>query len=161
MQILTIAQSIVRPSDTTQYAAGDVIGGAALPFHGFPPLKGAQIGAVLQHGVMVSNANQATKLDAELWLFSASPTIAADNVAFAPTDAQMLDFIGIITFPVANWKVSNAGAAALGNAACTTPSIGIAVPERVFGVLVARNTYTPVADEAFNVSLTAVRGYLE
>lgn len=154
--------SFTRPSDTTQYAAGDVIAAtvqATLPFTGVPTISGG--GALLQSAIISSRGNQSTKLDADLLLFSADISdLDADNAAFTPTDAQLETLVGVINFPTASWKAGDATSGAGGNAFCAVNNIGLVVKQdTLYGVLVARNTYTPLSGEIFKINLGFVEDY--
>src|SRR5881409_1389682 len=145
-----VSQSLVRPANTTAYTAGDVWtngSNARMVFTGLNRNTG--YGAEIKHALAIDDAAQATKVDLELWLFSADITdLDADNAAWTPTDAQLATLIGIIAFPVANFKPGDATAGAGGNAACIAANVGIAIKhDTLYGVLVVRNAYTPVSAE--------------
>lgn len=156
---VVIRDAITRPANTTAYTAGDVIAEVTTNDHllfSEVVRKGPNHGSgMITNAIIRSSANQGTKLDAELWLFSVDMTEVADNAAFAPTDAELLTLVGVIDFPVASWKAGAATAGAGGNAVCLVENIGIAfrTTENLYGVLVARNAYTPVASEIFTVDL--------
>jgi len=149
-----ITTSITRPNDTTTYAAGDVIGTASsqvLTFNGVstPFVQGA--GAVC--GVQViSSAAPATLPSLELWLFKTAPTAAADNTAWAVTDAELLDLIGVI--PLANTYVGLASGNHVQQAAQTLVNFNLpSGSDVIYGVLVVRNAYVPVAQEVYKVKI--------
>lgn len=158
----SVAASYTRPGDTTPYNAGDVIcnstsAPAALQFAAasLDPLVRA---GVIAHATLVCGANQATKLDAELWLFTAAPAMDNDNAAFTPTDAELDNLAGIISLTASAAKVGDATAGAAGNCVIEAPNLALpfqcaAGSTALFGVLVARNVYTPVASETFRVAL--------
>ena len=162
MKTNVLSASITRPSDTTTYAAGEVITAdpaATLPFLNVPTLSGG--GALLQSALITSRAAVAAKLDCDLLLFSANISdLDADNAAFTPTDAQLETLVGVVSFPTANWKAGDATVGAGGNAFCQVLNIGLAVrSNNLYGVLVARNAYVPVSGEIFKVSLGFVEDY--
>lgn len=159
--------SLTRPSNTTQYAAGDVISDTTSDAHytfgtssdnvksSYPVRRETQSG-VINAARLWSSANQSSKLDAELWLFHTDIAVVADNSAFAPTDAEMLTLIGIIPFSYLDWKVGTATAGAGGNAVCEVKNIDLPIfagKGLIYGQLVARNTYTPVSGEIFTADL--------
>lgn len=151
---LVSSATITRPSNTTQYAANDVIatGTSSSEFSGLSAFAGG--GGIIQSALIVSSNNATTKLSCDLLLFSEAQTTAADNAAYAPTDAMMLTLLGSISFATGSWLAANAGAAATGNAYCVAVNCGIALSQdTVHGVLVARNTYTPVSDEVLTIKL--------
>lgn len=156
------AVSKTRPADTTAYTAGDVINestsaGTVFTFTNCTRAEGGsgRIAKVL----IDDSANQTTKLQAELWLFDTAPaaaTIGYDNAAFSPTDAEAQTVVAII--PVSTSFVGNAGSGASGNANYTSGQVYVpfkcaSASTTLYGVLVARNAYTPVSSEVFNVRL--------
>jgi len=158
--------AITRPANTDVYTAGDVVSEVTSNDHftfeevnrpgGIKKHLGGSIATARLH----SSANQATKLDGELWLFSQDIAEVADNGAFAPTDAEMLTLVGIIDFPVANWKEGIATAGAAGNAVCEAFNLGLAYKgglTSLFGQLVVRNAYTPVSGEIFTCEIIVSR----
>lgn len=160
------AASLTRPSNTTAYAAGDVISAVTTNDHftfGALSNDNSKRTGRPNPGTLAincarlwSSANQSTKLDAELWLFHTDIAEVADNSAFAPTDTEMLTLVGIIAFPMADWKVGTATSGADGNAVCEVRNLDFPVmagPGRLYGQLVARNAYTPVSAEVFVVDL--------
>src|SRR5215467_681669 len=163
MIVTQAVASITRPANTTTYTPGDVItddSNSRLVFsllnrYGTDAMDGYEI----KSAVCVSNANQVTDPDLELWLFVSDPRdLAADNAAFAPTDAELESLAGIVKFPVASFVVGNAGSGISGNVACIATNIGIAADApTLFGVLVVRNAYVPVSAEKFQVTLQVVK----
>lgn|SRR3990167_606247 len=156
-RMIILSDSITRPADTTQYAAGDVISAVTTDNHHTLDSKmGGQLRGAIESARMAVNANQATKPDLELWLFSVDIAEVADNGAFAPTDAEILTLIDVIDFAVAGWKVGLAGSGASGNIIQVERELNIPLPATkgiIYGQLVARNTYTPIASEQFAVYL--------
>ena len=153
----TISTSFTRPSDTTAYAAGDVVcNSTSAPV--IMTFAGAvntdfQMGVIAQ-ATLIDSANQSTKLDAELWLFDTTVTMDNDNAAFTPTDAECATLVGIVPFSTSYWKVGDSSS----NAVCHVQ--GLAIPFNVvhasnalYEILVARNAYTPVSAESFTVRL--------
>jgi hypothetical protein len=158
--------TLTRPNDTDTYTAGDVISAVTTNDHfkfGFASNDQSKRTGRSSPGTLTinaarlwSSANQALKLEAELWLFHTDIVEVADNAAFAPTDAEMLTLIGIIDFPALYWRAGTATAGANGNAVCETRNIDLPVEcrsGRIYGQLVVRNAYIPVASEIFVVDL--------
>lgn len=163
MKVYSFSASLTRPADTTTYAAGDVVTTpTTASVMTFTPLSETpNIGCEIKSALLMSSAAQTTKIDAELWLFSATISdLDADNAAFSPTDAQMATLIGIIPFPVASVKTGDATSGAGGNAVCVAANVGLACPVgTLYGVLVVRNAYIPVSGEIFTAILNTVRKY--
>lgn len=155
-----VSSSFTRPANATQFTAGDVVGNtgtaAVMTFADCAQAVGGS--GTIVSGLLLDGANPATKLDAELWLFSVAPTAVADNAAFAPSDAELASLVGIVPFPVADWFVGKADVGADGNAVClgskgVFPFACASGDTDLYGVLVARNTYTPVSGGVFTVKL--------
>jgi len=172
MNTAVISDSITRPADTTAYTAGDVIaevtnndyftfGASGTDGVARPMVWTGSIETV----TVTSSANQATKPSLELWLFHTLIAEVADNAAFAPTDAELATCIGIVTLADTGFKVGNAGAGAAGNIIQVVAGVGMpfraiptsASPAVIYGQLVVRNAYTPVASEVFTVQLMITR----
>lgn len=158
-----IKASVTRPSNANAYAAGDVIGTAASDVIAFPNLARSNGGAgMIINAVVVDSASQATKPSLELWLFTVAPAAVADNAAFAPTDAELENLVGVIDLTsvrVGNATVGAGGNSVLPSAVSTLPFKCEAGSTTLYGVLVVRNAYTPVADEKFTVILNALQDY--
>jgi hypothetical protein len=116
--------------------------------------------SLIMGGIVNLDEYQALALMARLMIFNAQPTTAGDNLAFAPTDAEMRTWIGSIDFinaPVPG----NATAGATGNCALQMASQGLvakcaASSKDLFGVLLALNAYVPLASTTVNVRIKAM-----
>jgi hypothetical protein len=162
MNLKFVSDSVTRPDNATAYAANDVIAGdtaACLQFSGLPFFEDG--GVLIKSAFLFSSAAQSTKLEADLLLFSEEITdLDDDNAAFTPTDAQLLNLIGKVSFLAANTIAGDGTSGAGGNAVCAVHGLDIPVNanvDKVYGVLVARNTYTPVSTEVLTVKLGALR----
>ena len=146
-----------RSAATTQYTAGDVIGDgdatlAAKPL-AFEDVVDTPGGSGILASVTIAHsAAEATALLPELWLFSAPPTMVADNAAWTLTDADILNCVAVISFSssfigyISNNTFFQAGE-------ICRPFVCPAGVRRLYGVLIARNAYTPLAGETFKVRL--------
>lgn len=156
-----VLDSFTRPNNTTAYAAGDVVTAATaavLEFAHAAPHPGS--GGVVIAATLIDGACQSTKGDFELWLFDTAPTIDNDNAAWTPTDAELQALVGVIDFggtPLVGDATSGAG----GNVVYPTGAeANLPLPFKcvngsasLYGVLVVRNAYDPVAQETFAVRL--------
>lgn len=158
--------TFTRPADTTAYTSGDVVNNStSAPVIMTFPNAGSGEGAIIQTATLFSSANQATKLAGELWLFDTAMTMDNDNAVFTPTDAESLTLIAVIAFPASAWVVGDATSGASGNALCNAQQLYIpfrtvlgATPDpNIYGVLVARNAYTPVSAEVFTIRLGVIQ----
>jgi len=155
--------SVTRPSNTTTYGAGDVISAVTTNDH-FTfanPFKRGNSGEVVALNI-TGSANVGTKPDLELWLFHTDIAEVADNLAFAPTDAEVLTCVGVIPIPVASWVVGLSGAGAAGNIFQQVKDLNMVMQlatandntgNNLYGQLVVRNAYVPVSAEVFTVEL--------
>lgn len=164
----TFRSSITRPDNTDAYTAGDAIcavttndhftfGAASDDNSKTPGRMGGPLSGTLNGIRLHSSANQATKLQGELWIFSTDITEVADNAAFAPLDAEMLTLVAIVPIASVSWYVGKADSGASGNAVAVIDNLDIPIRTagdgRLFAQLVARNAYTPVASETFTCDL--------
>ena len=155
-----VSQQVRRPNDIDQYSIGDVVDtdpGAGLTFSNV--VRGEGMTGSIVDGMFQSNANQGTDGDFELWLFdTALAAYDADNDTFTPTDDDIINLIGVLQF--ATPFEANAGAgqggAIIYQAAKTFLPLAFATTAastNLFGVLVVKNTYTPIGFERFTVTL--------
>lgn len=145
-QVGTMA--FIQPAATTTaatpFAVGDVVGteisftNAVLASGGFGVVEGATI---------VSDSATTPMGAMDLYLFTSASTPAADNAANSWSDANMLLCRGIVRFPAPDISALNTIAHWTGaipfNCAATT----------LFGVMVTRAVWTPVATAAPIVGL--------
>lgn len=161
MSFRKFTASVTRPNDTTQYAVGDVIAaGTPVPLT-FTNIVLSNNGSNrIVKAMAVDGAAQATKAQIDLYLFDTTLTVDADNAAFTPTDAEMEKLVAIIRFDT--FVPGDATAGAGGNAVAfgknlegfqNTPIRAALNSRTLYGVAVAKNTYTPVADEKFTFVL--------
>lgn len=173
-----ISAVLTRPADTAVYAAGDAIANSTTApvvntFASMARFNGGS--GIIKSAMLLDSGNQATKLSAELWLFrgaSPGPTPDNDNALFTPTDAELANLIGpgpiVFDGPTAGWVfVGDAGAGAAGNVIIAgrlgpsgagahvldMPYICDPTLSSLYGLLVARNAYTPLSAEVFTLIL--------
>lgn len=117
---------------TTEYSAGDQLG-AGLEFTTAARFSGGS--GIIQSATLVDDAAIVGTVD--LFLFSQAATPAADNAAWAFSDADVQNFLGYITFPPpttnANNGVSTVNVAGLAYVCAATS---------LFGYLVTRKAHT-------------------
>jgi len=144
--------SITRSANTIAYSTGDVINenGSTTPI--LLTYEGTTRFPFALYSHLISS-NEAGTPAIDVYLFSDSFTIAADNAAFAPTDSQMKDYyLGKISHTT--WS-----AFAANKLSDAKPDAPIAIPTRtapdtgVYAVLVAAGAYTPVSGEVITLKL--------
>lgn len=152
-----------RPATTTTYTIGDVVSdsateGEALVFEGV--VRSTNGHGEIAIATLVDSVNQTLKGDFQLWLFHTAPAVVNDNVAFAPSDAELANLVNIINFSTG--IVGNAGTGADGNVVYFgAPASGVEdavvftkqASRVLYGVIVARNAYVPLASSTLTVSL--------
>ena len=146
--------SYVRPANTTQYAAGDQVADSTPSVLEFAVSRVTGGTGVIIHASCTDSANQATKPNLRLYLFDTTPTVVADNAAWTPSDADMVNIIGYVEF--ASWEIGLATVGADGN--CVSLATNLQIPfdctnGNIYGLLVVRNAYTPVSGETFSIKL--------
>ena len=154
-----VQASFTRPSDTTAYAAGDVIGPVTTPanmsFAGVARLKGG--GAILRAVTLHKSDKNTTNAAFDLYLFDTSPAAIADNAEWLPTDAEMLNCIGFVELLAADAHQSGGSSNATGATWCKSnldlPIVCVSGSTTVYGVLVARGAWTPTSAEVVAVTL--------
>ncbi len=156
--IRTTGATLTRPADTNAYTAGDVIADATSGATVFtiPNVGGTtKGGTIIQDIICIDSASVATKPDLELWLFDTAPAAQQDNAAYAPTDAELLRLVGVVSFATGSFKVGLATAGAGGNSICESGQLGIPINTTqvsggaLYCMLVVRNAYVPVSAETF------------
>lgn len=132
-------------SSGSVYASGDVVGGL---------LTYANVGASAGKPVRVVSVNIVDKgqqyADFDLVLFDVAPTVAADNAAFDPTDAELSNCVGII--PVGAGHYTALFDNSVAHVDCDVTCVLTA--DDLYGVLVARGTptYTSTSDLVITVT---------
>ena len=159
-QVAQSVATITRPANTTAYADGDVIADStsAAAVLKFPNIGGS--GSVIRSAMFSSSIVPATKLSADLFLFHTAPSAYGnDNEAFALSDADLLNCVGVISLDgttAANVKVSTLNCVVINqNLAMPVKSSTTTTDSALYGVLVARNAYTPGSAEVITIKLGA------
>ncbi len=143
---------LTRPSDNTTYAALDqidsVTASTGLTFTSAVRQNGGS-GRII--GVMIAMSTAATlKLVGNLALYTAMPTLSADNVATSVTDAENRTCIGIIPFSNPNIMGANVFYTVYG---LNIPFAAASATTSIFGILQAANAYVPASAEIFDVTI--------
>lgn len=144
--------TLTRPNNATQLAVKEAIGSQVLVFQGIAAKPGDS--KILSSAILIDMALQPTKLSVDLLLFAKPLTVLpVDNALYTPSVADMTNLIARIKFDLSV-------AEEVGNAYSlyevpVNQTVTLASDEvAAYGVLVARNTYTPVANETLIVKLS-------
>ncbi len=144
--------SKTRPANTTAYSIGQVIAEStsAATVWTFTSCVRANGGTGTLLGVQLTDTSkQATTLQANLWLFSATPTVQNDAAAFAPSSGDLANLVAVVN--LVNWTAANANGVITANELNRPFKCGAATT--LYGVLVAANAYTPTSNEIFSITL--------
>jgi len=142
-----------RPADTTLYTIGDVVNanGVTIPV-AFTAARANDTTGWVIGGKATSSAVGATLPQIDLLLFDATFAIAADNAVFAPSDAEILNYIGKVTFNSFT-GYSTTASACDGTVKTPISFVPASGTRLIYGVPVILNGYTPVSGEIFSFSL--------
>ena len=130
------------------YTAGDAVGGLLT----FPLAARTNIsegGSVLVNVLIVDDAGQDAEL--ELWLFNQTFTAIADNAAWAPSEADLENCIGVVSTVGSTWRA--AGTPSVIQIECTRRIDLVAGGTSLFGQLVTRGTPTYAAVDDLTVKI--------
>ena len=151
--------SFARPADITAYGANTIVSdskatAAVLQFPGVGP-SGAVWNAYIAYGDVKT-------VDFDLFLFSAEPTNFIDGAAIAFVAADQAKLLGVLKFTNAQ-KVNIAAAIDFYRAVGptdlhATPISYATATGKLYGVLVARTAFTPIASSKVVVTLHIDRG---
>lgn len=167
MDIYRVSDSFIRPNNTTAYAANDGVSDDAttpspLTFSECSVREGR--GGYIQAAKIITSAYTAAgdpgSLAGEVWLFDTAPTPAGynDNAATAITDAELLNLVGVIEFDLDNGYPGTPTAGTGGNLVLHIDDLQLpfkcAIDDTdLYGIIIARNAYVPIAVEVFTVEL--------
>jgi len=150
--------TITRPADTSQYAAGDVIGdvggSGVMTITGAARVNGGS--GMISSVTVIHSVPPGTAANLELWLFDTAPAGIADNAAWAPSDAEakrLLGFLDLDNTPLTTtlnciYRVLSHNPVPF---KCLTGS------KDLYCVLVERGTRTPAASEVFTIRIGVSR----
>lgn len=147
-----IPTSTVVMSVAGQYVTGDYIGTSVTPqaFNNIIRLAPGP-GTGIVKTIRITDKSTTTAVALELWLFSATFVAPTDNAAWAITDAEAFNCLGVIPIVTTKWYASS------NNKIYTddTLAIGIKVTsDNLYYALVARGTTPSWTSGDLNIGLT-------
>jgi hypothetical protein len=151
---VTVQTDMTRQAaDTTQYGANDAMSNStsAPTSGGFTFTGAARVSGgsgIITDATFSTDADVATKLSAELWLFNQAVTNINDNAAFAVSDAEIKTCVGVIPFTM--YDAGNNGFAHASGLSIMFTCVGTANLRFLYRV---RNAYTPVGSEVITATL--------
>lgn len=156
MKIISTSSSFTRPSDTTAYASGDLIGNSTTAGSVTPLLFNIGYGQGFKLYRASVSFNSATPTNAKfrLHLYGSSPTVTnGDNGAWLST---LSNYLGAVDVDASGLTFSDSTLAygIYVNTALTLPMLlTSSVNSQIYGLLAATAAYTPTSAEIFTVSL--------
>ena len=149
---MALSSNFTRPSNTTQYASGDLVANSTTAGSVTPlsyTIGGKQEGYVKRAKVKKSDTST-TNASFRLHLYDASPTCSnGDNGAWLTTNSSYLGSIDITVDKAFADAAQGEGVPAVGSE--------VAIPngtdQIIYGLLEARAAYTPASAEVFTVIL--------
>lgn len=150
---LTSLASFLRPDDTDDYASGDVIGDGAPAANAIVFPGCGRSGAIRRVSV---NMEEADTVNMELWIFDEEPTNFQDNDAIALVSADLAKLVAVYELADTNKFLGDTAIIhyvttnALGEGA---PAPFATVGNNLFGLLVTRSIFTPVALSKYHIRL--------
>lgn len=156
--------SVVRPDNTTAYAAGDAISDNATT----PTSAGAFAlecarrpggSGVISEVILLKDDDDVTNADFDLLLFHTLPAFAGweDNAPLAITAEEMKDLVAAYTFAAASWVDVNTANVQVATLDHERPFVCAPSDTNLYGILVAGGAYTPAAEEEFTITIGGLR----
>lgn len=151
---VTIKVDVTRPADTTAYAVGDCISNStSAPTSGgftFSNAARKSGGSIYITDLRIAtSADPATRLAGEVFIFDQATTNINDNAAFAVSDAEIKNCVGVIPFSL--FDSGNNGYAHVSGLGILATCSGSA---DLRFLIRTRNAYTPASDEVFSFMLS-------
>lgn len=150
--------TLTRPGDTTAYTANDSVANStgsptALTFANCARVTGGC--GLIRDATLILSGITTTVAEFHLWVFDTSPTVTADNSAFAPSDADAANVQAVLMFNGGNMSDgSNNRIYKLVNAPQMFKTSGALA---LYGALMTRTGYTPTSGETYQFDLDIVQ----
>lgn len=147
-----------RPSDTTQYTAGDAVSdnttaatSATFVLKSMAPSNG--MGGIINYVGLHKTDQDQTGADFDIYFFDTQPvnTGYEDNAAIAITDAEWAKCIGFVSLTASSDAVSVQNGDLYGKSIPDLPYECAGGDSQLYVVVVARGTYTPASAEVFTL----------
>ena len=154
------AVTVTRPSNTTAYTAGDVVGDTSGSAVITLPSIGASGGYVLIQSVrlMIGDSSVPSGMGAfRLHLYTAAPTATADNSPFDLMSGDVANYAGYIDLPAPQ----DMGSTIFTQTDYCGTAIKLATGSTsLFAELETRNAYTPTSASAYNLRVMTLEAGL-
>lgn len=152
-KLATVTDSFTRPSNTTAYAAKDVVSADPSTIRTFTSIARISGGSgyLVKAQLFSSVAAEVQRMRLHLYNTS-SPTVLDDNVANTMLYADAGKYVGFIDFPALATETGSSAAQALWTGAIGFTTSGNA---NLFGVLETLDAYTPASAATYTIRLSA------
>lgn len=149
MAVFRVSNSFTRPSDTTAYAANDLVANSTTAGSVVPLSFTLPTNALITSVTLSKSTSTATNANFTVHLFGSSPTVSnGDNGAFAPTFSNYLGAAAVDS--TGSLFNNNAGAVnRLSNNA-------LAAGGTIYALILAVAAYTPASAEVFTVTIGGI-----
>ena len=153
---VVVSGTLTRPADTTAYTANDELtdtGGAVLAIAGCARYNGGA--GYIESITVIGSVNAATDPNLDLFIFDTTSTPAADNAAFAPSDAVMQTVVVAKNLGVGlDGDTATSGNLVFQLAGLRVPFVCGGSSTSLFVRFAVRNAYAPPSNsETFTVRL--------
>lgn len=139
-----------RQNNTTAYAVGQVVGTVAAGYQTYTVTDSSGQGFLLNDVMVSSSVKQTVTPFFKLWLTDAPFTSNGDATALSISTTEVVGKWLVVPVNEVSGATATTYAAASGLNHYFRPA---ATDNKVYGVLVADNAYTPAASEVFTVHL--------
>lgn len=144
--------TVTRPDNATQYSANDIIGDVSGDGIFVIPNAALELGGTgsILNLVLLVSAVEAVKPNLEVWFFDTRPALIADNAPFAITDPEIKRCLGVLDLDGVPLETANN---LLYRVVSFNPIVFrcLAGSRDLYGALVEKGTYTPVASEVYTL----------
>lgn len=156
----TVDVSFTRPANTTAYAANQAVADAGPTAGGFTLAncsRAAGRSGLISDVVVASNADPATPLAGELWIYDQAVTAQADQAAFAPAAADRLKLVAVIPFSLASVAGGSGASGSVANVSGLSLGFTTVGSTNLRMLVKAKNAYVPASGEVLSVRLKIVQ----
>lgn len=150
----TTSIEFTRPSDTTPYSIGDVVGPVTTPAAQLIAGAGTynKGGGLIRAVRVFKDGATPTNGTFRVWFYSQAPTAVADNSPWAPLYTQKEYFIGWVDLDTV---VGTTGGCVGQRTLTHTPlPFKCTTSKNLYAVVTALAAYTPASAEKFTISVT-------
>lgn len=160
--LVSISASFNRPADTNAYTNNDVISNSTsapsvITFTNCASANGRG-GKIIQATLIDEGGTMATPVAIDLFIFQTAPTAQNDNAGVNISDADAEKILGVVPFTKDMGLVANLGGARTPDAFSGLAFECDAASRDLYGILVARQTFSPASAAKIFIRLGIEQG---